>query len=255
MTLNVDYNVINELKLEDLPNEKWVEAFGFEDTHQVSNLGRVKRLEYEVASRWGTPILLKEMILKQTINLHKSGRIDGCKITLSKIGHSAKIFYQSFYPEEDFKKNECVMHVNKNSLDNRIENLQKVSIKVSKLTDFQKSKRTKISALINITKANQVNKVLHKNKSKTHKKCFTCGKVDIIENFPKNVRRCQKCINQQAIDRRKRYEYKNEEKQCKRCKETKLDIEFPRLDNTCKKCRNELHKEYMQKYKSKKSKL
>ena len=232
----------NNLQLEDLPNEEWVDAFGYDGIYQVSSLGRVKSLQREVNTRWGTPRIVQEKILKQSITKAENGRIEGLIVSLDKTKNSSKFIYQSFYPEVDFKKNECVMHINKDSLDNRIENLKKVTRKKSKQTDMVKSVRTIIATPKNLEKAIETNKEFYD--SRTHKQCSKCGVIDLVDNFPNNVSKCQKCINSYVVERIKKYEYTNEKKSCNNCGEVKAHNEFPKLDNTCKKCRYEIHKQY-----------
>lgn len=247
--LTQEANPHNNFDLEDLPNEKWVDAFGYDGIYEVSNLGRVKSLQREANTRWGTPRIVEEKILKQSIRKVKNGRIDGLIVSLGKTKNSAKFIFQSFFPELDFLKNECVMHINKDCLDNRIENLKKVTRKKSKQTDMVKSARTIISTPKNLQKAVETNKDFYDNR--THKQCSKCGKIDLVDKFAENISRCSKCFkNDQKtqsdiiIKKRKNYKYTNEEKKCNGCGKVKKHIEFPKLDNTCKKCRYEIHKQY-----------
>lgn len=239
---DVGSKIYTNLYLDDLPNEKWVDAFGYDGIYEVSSLGRIKSLQREVNTRWGTPRIVEEKILKQSVRKAKNGRVDGLIVSLDKTKNSAKFIYQSFYPDVDFKKNECVMHINKDCLDNRIENLKKVTRKKSKKTDMVKSVRTIIATQKNLKKAIETNKDFYD--SRTHKECSKCGVVDLVENFPNGVSKCQKCINEYVVEKRKNYKYSNEKKECNRCGVVKLDKEFPKLDNTCKKCRYEIHKQY-----------
>lgn len=230
------------LYLEDLPNEKWVDAFGYDGIYEVSSLGRVKSLQREANTRWGTPRIVKEKILKQSLRKSKDGKIDGLIINLDKSKNPTKFIYQSFYPNVDFEENECVMHINKNCLDNRIENLKKVTRKKSKQTDMVKSVRTIIATPKNLKKASETKKEFYENR--THKECSKCGKVDAVENFPNGVSKCRKCVNDYVVERRKNYSYSNDEKECNKCSVVKADKEFHKLDNTCKKCRYEKLKKY-----------
>ena len=83
--------------LEDLPNEKWVDAFEYDGIYEVSSLGRIKSLQREANTRWGTPRIVEEKILKQSIIKAKNGRVDGLIVSLDKTKNSAKFIYQSFY--------------------------------------------------------------------------------------------------------------------------------------------------------------
>ena len=229
-----------------LPNEKWIDAFEYDGIYEVSSLGRIKSLQREVNTRWGTPRIVEEKILKQSIIKAKNGRIDGLVVTIFKKGkQSGRFVFQSFYPKIDFLKNECVMHINKKCLDNRIENLKKVTRKKSKQTDMVKSARTIIATPNNLKKANETNKEFYDNR--THKECSKCGKIDVVDNFPNDVSKCQECINNYAVGRRKNYKYTDGEKYCKGCDKVKINKEFHKLDNTCKKCRHETHNKYQRK--------
>ena len=74
----------NKLSLNDLPNEKWIDAFEYDGIYEVSSLGRIKSLQREVNTRWGTPRIVEEKILKQSIIKAKNGRIDGLVVTIFK---------------------------------------------------------------------------------------------------------------------------------------------------------------------------
>ena len=228
--------------LEDLPDEKWVDAFEYDGIYEVSSLGRVKSLQREASTRWGTLRIVEEKILKQSIKKAKNGRIDGLVVSLDKAKNSAKFIFQSFFPELEFLKNECVMHINKDCLNNRIDNLKKVTRKKSKQTDMVKSARTIISTPKNIQKAIKTNKEFYDNR--THKQCSKCGKIDLVDVFYDGVSRCQDCVNKQVVEKRRNYKYTAGEKVCTKCSKLKNNKEFPKLDGICKKCRYGLHKEY-----------
>lgn len=231
------------LQLEDLPNEIWVDAIGYDGIYSVSNLGRIKSCCRYVNTRWGTPRLIKEKILKQTIKKASNGRLDGLIVTFDKAKNSAPIIFKSFYPDINFEENECVMHINKNILDNRIENLQKSTRVFSKGVDMVKSVRTILATPINLKKAIENNKAFYDKR--THKECSKCGKIDILINFYHNKSICNNCINSYVVKRRKDYKYKAVKKSCNQCGKYKKDIHFPKLNNTCKKCKAENMKNYM----------
>lgn len=233
----------NNKQAESLENEIWVDCFGFDGVYEISNLGRIKSLTREVNTRWGTPRTIQGKILSQTFIKHK-GRIDGLSAFLGRSGKNVpRIVFESFYPNVTISKNEWVMHINKICLDNRLDNLKKVTHKESKKTDLIKSNRTIISAPENIKKANAVNKNFYDNR--THKECSVCNAIDLVENFSKGVSKCNSCLNKYIVDRRKEYEYTGETKVCNTCLKEKKDILFPRLNNTCKECKAEAHKDYL----------
>ena len=237
------------LDLEDLPNEIWIDAFGYDGIYEVSNLGRIKSLEREVPTRWGTTtVTIPTKILKQCIVKTKNGSVAGLIASIGGKSRTASRFiFECFHPDVDFLPKECVMHVNKNLLDNRIDNLKKVTRKKSKATDMAKSIPTIICTPKNLKKAQETNREFYDNR--THKECSTCGKIDRVECFPDNVSRCQKCINNYCIEKRNNYKYKNTKKTCNRCHKIKWDKDFPKANNTCKKCRYEVYRIFQLKQK------
>jgi len=239
---DVGRQIHTDLNLEDFTNEIWVDVFDYDGVYEVSNLGRFKSLQREANTRWGSTRTVQEKILKQSVRKAENGRIDGLQVYVGKTKNSAKFIFQSFFPEIDFKKNECVMHINKDCLDNRIENLKKVTRKKSKQNDMVKSIRTIIATPKNLQKAVETNKEFYDNR--THKECSKCGKIDLVDSFPNDVSKCQNCINNYVVKKREKYKYTNTEKKCNGCGEVKKHIKFPKLDNTCKKCRYEIHKQY-----------
>jgi hypothetical protein len=232
------------LQIEDLPNEIWVDALEYDGFYEVSNLGRIKSCAREVNTKWGTSRMKKAKIRKQSLIKDSKGRGIGLNVTFMKKTFTAQsIIFKSFYPHIDFEENECIMHISKNLLDNRLENLKKVTWSVSKNTDMIKSIPTILATPLNLQKANEKNKIFYENR--THKECSGCGKIDLVENFEKDKSVCKNCINKYWAQRRKKHIYKNEEKSCVRCHQIKNDIDFPKADNMCKKCRYELHKKYI----------
>lgn len=148
--------------LEDLPNEIWVDVLGYDGYFEVSNLGRIKSLAREVNTRFNTTYLKKEKIIKQTVSKYKrNGKIgiNGliCVLPKGKTKSVGKIVFTSFNPDVEILKNECIMHINKNVLDNSLENLKKISRKESKNQDMILSKRTVIATKNNIIKAIKTN--------------------------------------------------------------------------------------------------
>lgn len=183
------------LQLEDLPNEKWIDALGFDGVYEVSNLGRIKSLGRWVANgkseRW-----VKERIRKQV--LCPDGRLT-CPLShnniRTSINVSAFIFY-SFNPNlQNDNLNDEVYHINKIQDDNRICNLSynkikgksyKISIQLGNVKHLDEARKkhhkyTKETAII-------------KNKRTTHRKCKNCGKLKeqkYFEQYGRNT--CKSC--------------------------------------------------------------
>ena len=106
--------IYKNLDLEDMAGEIWKDIEGFEKKYQISNMGRVKALNFKRSG--------KEKIMKQC--LEKSGYL---RITLSKNNKQKKysvhrMTAMAFIPNIENKKE--VNHKNTNTLDNRVENLE-----------------------------------------------------------------------------------------------------------------------------------
>lgn len=101
--------------------EIWKDVKDYEGLYQVSNLGRVKRLEWKRFSlgKWQT---IKEKVLKQTI-----GTTGYWHISLNKNGsHNTykvhRLVARAFIPNPDNLP--CINHKDNNPLNNKVENLE-----------------------------------------------------------------------------------------------------------------------------------
>lgn len=94
--------------------EIWVDIKGYEGLYQVSNLGRVKSLNYR---RTG-----KEKILKPIKMKRQYIKVQLCKNRKPKQYMIHRLVAQAFIPNPDNK--EQVNHINGNKADNRVENLE-----------------------------------------------------------------------------------------------------------------------------------
>jgi len=104
--------------IKNLENEIWKTIEGFED-YQISNLGRVKSFK-----KWkGT----NERILKPYM-----GKFEYSFVWLSRDKEIYqfqlyKLLYENFSGDK-LKDNECIHHKNRDHSDNRLENLQKMTV-------------------------------------------------------------------------------------------------------------------------------
>ena len=135
------------LNLEDLPNEEWKDIPDYDGIYQCSNYGRIKSLkrEYKRETKHGFVMgYTKEIIRKPTKVKVKGTNTEALYISLSvdgirKTDTVSQWVGTTFIGEK--KKGYHFQHKNKNSLDNRLLNIEQVIIKVSKSNDFAHNKR------------------------------------------------------------------------------------------------------------------
>jgi len=173
------------LELEDLPNEIWADALGFDGIYEVSNLGRIKSLGRYVngknGQRWN-----KERIRKQFLS--KDGRL-GCIFCHDGNKYSQNIqalIYLSFNIKNEYNiKTNCVMHLDKNKSNNTLSNLKIESISYSHEINYEKK-------LLPHLKANN-DKRRNDYLKLTHKACVECGNNKKISDFEYGRNKCIDC--------------------------------------------------------------
>ena len=180
------------LSLDDLENEEWIDALGFDGIYQVSNYGRVKTLGRWVSNgkseRW-----VKERIRK--LYTGKDGRITMI-FNYQNIATSVNlpaIIYFSFNPEKRYlDKTYCVAHINKILNDNCLENL--ILIKISD--------SHKINNIENLLPHLKINNDKRKEEylKLTHKTCKTCNEEKEIERFEYGRNNCLVCRGRSKKD-------------------------------------------------------
>jgi hypothetical protein len=111
---------------EDLPNEIWVDAYGFDGIYEVSNKGRIRSLDRLINHPNGER-MMKGRVLSQCRVIHKySGsfslyvRLANGNATYSNKTLAALVLNSFKKPD---KYNDCTHHINGISHDNRLENL------------------------------------------------------------------------------------------------------------------------------------
>lgn len=139
------YSFVRTLK--DLPNEEWKDIPEYDGIYQCSNYGRIKSLkrEYKRQTKNGFVIgYTKEIIKKPTKIKVKGTNTEALYISLSVDGVRKTDTVSQWVGVTfigDKKKGFHFQHKNKNSLDNRLSNIEQVKIKVSKSNDFKHNKR------------------------------------------------------------------------------------------------------------------
>ena len=129
-------NICDNLNLDDLPNEVWRDIVGFDGSHSVSNYGRVRREQrYDTKGR-----LLKSKIIKRSYYVDKKGFIQSAKVTFGAenrvVTKAVSILVAESFIGEIGDKN-CVIHINKNKKDDRLENLKVSTYSESLKIDYK----------------------------------------------------------------------------------------------------------------------
>lgn len=126
------------LSLEDMKNEVWLDVLNYEDIYQVSNFGRIKtkkrimmydkNMGFGISKKTVYPRIRKQKINKHTgylmVGLNSKGK--SRNYTIHSLVGEAFLGYERG-PGRDGNKN-CVNHKNGNKLDNRLKNLEVITI-------------------------------------------------------------------------------------------------------------------------------
>ena len=199
-------------QIEDLPDEVWVDCFGYDGIYSVSNLGRVKSEgrwvnNGSLGGRWVKERILAQAPSKKRLNLLA---VNLSVNNISKLIQVNQLVYYSFYPNEknDLENNE-VAHLNKIATDNRLCNLKK----------FKKGESYAISiALGNVTHLEKARKARHSYTKETGlfegekligRKCRKCNELKGIKLFEKSRNTCLEC---RRIQKKEQYRKSSQSK-------------------------------------------
>jgi hypothetical protein len=131
--------------------EKWIDIPNYENKYQISNLGRIKTLSREVSNSVATQIT-KEKILKQLI----SNSNPYIRVVLSSEGKKKmylvhRLVAISFLNYNPKKNKNVIDHINNIKKDNRLDNLQIISIRENSSKD-SRNKNGYVGVLFNKNK-------------------------------------------------------------------------------------------------------
>jgi hypothetical protein len=180
---------------EDLPGEVWVDAYGFDGYYEVSNKGRLRSIAREVPTKGGTR-WIKGRTLSPCIS-NKGVRIGGMSVDgVHTTRPMAQLVYYSFHNGPPANGN-VVAHKNKVLTDDRLENLEALSISQSNTLNYALgcSVYNGVGHIM-IERANVLDKEL--GKTDHHQTCIRCLVERPIGHFQKKrnnrtERICSEC--------------------------------------------------------------
>lgn len=108
-----------------MENEFWIDIKGYENQYQISNFGKIKSLDRIVIDKNGRRMIYKGKILSP-IKSNRKNNYYLFVILKRKINYIHRLIAENFI--ENPNKYQVVDHINEDTTDNRIENLQWVTM-------------------------------------------------------------------------------------------------------------------------------
>jgi hypothetical protein len=224
----------NDFLLEDREGEEWRDVIGFDGYYQVSNHGRVKSLQRYTRNG----LKVKEKILKANKN---NGTVIMCVDLMRHQYNAGGLVCDAFIRlRED---HEWVIHKNKITYDNRLENLKIGTRSESFLLDYKMGIRNEVLSITQrISKDSYEEKFfVYENGHIIEKVCVSCMTQQPAEEFYEwngiRNKKCKTCIAKRTgileIGKRKTINdlFLKGLRKCSRCGEVKD------LDNSFYKCK------------------
>ena len=229
--------------LKTLDGEIWVDAFNYEGSYSVSNMGRIKSERRQVNNGRGGVMWVKQIILSQSICPEKGRLSVGLSLDGIKTSHAVSVLvWESFNKEVPTGK--VIMHKNKNQSDNRLCNLQLTTWSHSHSVNFQLGLLPHLEqrhSLMGGSKWNEDNGV-YVNGELTEILCNKCFIHKPVQEFDNTRNCCKKCRSfSKGIKEPGKLEYLKSLKdaglkRCYICTEIKSINDFYRGCTKCKIC-------------------
>lgn len=235
--------------IETLEGEVWSDVYGYDGIYSASNLGRIKSETRYVNNGKGGR-LVKERILSQAkCIVGKHGQSSRLSVGLSWNNISrgyevSTLVWCAFNGPVEMGK--VVMHRNKNALDNRLSNLDAVTISQSHSRNWQMGKLTHLEDIHSTQTGSRWNEEhgVWENGELTEKLCNACFQHKPAKRFGAH-NTCPECrsIRKGIIEVGKISKLKALAdaglRRCYLCKQEKSISDFYSNDNRCKVCAKE----------------
>lgn len=166
----------DDLILHNIRGEKWKDIPGLEGYFQISNCGRIKRLEYETQYRNGAIYIKPEKIIKPNLVKQSNRYKKDCtlfltgRVTLAGIRHNfmlSRLVYYCFVQRFDLADHTTVIQFKDDDHFNiRPSNLKKVTLSEKQRAIFMKDRAISPLLKLSAAKRQEIRKKIVKTKSK-----------------------------------------------------------------------------------------
>lgn len=115
--------------------EIWKDIVGYEGLYQVSSLGNVRSLDRYVRNTLKSERLVKGQLLRPAVSTSGYLQVGLHKEGVSKHNQLHQLVAKAFLEHVPNRNKTCIDHINGNKFDNRLENLQEISVRENSSKD------------------------------------------------------------------------------------------------------------------------